>query len=248
MKHLLLLFVLSSLWGTGTLDAQCVAIDKDKLSQPMAGRVLFLWGQKSKFWPQNTTLRVRFLDGPKSDRDRAWSRFEKVDELVNLAFVRVPAGASDIRVSFARQGHWSYLGRDCSDIPQNEPTMNISLSRWDGVSEWDRVALHEILHAIGFGHEQAHPSAEIPWNRPVVYADYARSQGWTRLQVDRQVLNRYTGTEFLGSAYDKNSIMQYPIEARHVLDPRWAVGMNRRFSLQDIATLTRIYPPLKPRA
>lgn len=239
----LILFACLSLWGTGTLDAQsCVAIDAEKLKQPMAGRVLFLWGQKEKFWPQNTTLRVRFLDGSRGDRDRAWRRFQKVDELVNIALIRVPAGASDIRVSFAYQGHWSMLGTDCATIPQNEPTMNLSLSQWDNSQEWDRVAIHEMLHAIGVDHEQAHPSASIPWNRPIVYADYFRSQGWSRAQVERQVLDRYNGGEFIGSEYDPTSIMQYPIEKRHVTDARFAVGWNRRLSLQDIATLKRLYP------
>lgn len=251
MKKLALLLCISLWpWGAGETQAQeptkplantCVAIDSKKLHNPIT-QVLFLWGQQSKFWPQNSTLRVKFLDGPKNDRDRAWLRFQKVDALVNLSFVRVTTGQSEIRVSFLREGHWSYLGRDCAGISQADPTMNLSLSQWDKSSEWDRVAIHEMLHAIGIDHEQAHPSANIPWNRPVVYADYKRTQGWSPAMVDRQVLDRYKGKEFIGSAYDRTSIMQYSIDRRHVTDPSFAVGWNRRLSLQDISTLKRIYP------
>ncbi len=241
VKYIVLsLLLIGSAFGQSQ-SKSCVAIDARKLHNPIVD-ALFLWGQPSKFWPHNTTLRVRFLDGTRSQRDRAWLRFQKVDALVNLSFVRVPAGASDIRVSFAREGHWSYLGKDCATISQREPTMNLSLSQWDDSGEWDRVTIHECLHSIGIDHEQAHPSSNIPWNRPVVYADYARTQGWSRAQVDRQVLNRYSGRDFVGSEYDRTSLMQYPVEKSHVLDPRFAVGWNRRLSIMDIATLKRIYP------
>lgn len=221
----------------------CVAIDADKLQAPIFG-VRRLWGERSKFWPQGAALRVKFLDGSRSQQERAWTRFRKIDGLVNLSFQRVTAGESEIRVSFRGEGHWSYVGRDCLRVSERAATMNLQLGGWDGAGEWDRVALHEILHAIGFEHEQAHPSADIPWNRPVVYADYARSQGWSRSQVDRQVLNRYTGREFMGSAYDRDSIMQYRIDKRHVTDARWAVVGNWRLSVQDVATLKRTYPAI----
>jgi hypothetical protein len=252
MKHLLLLllFVASFLWGTGTIYGQsCTAIDADKLTQPMIGRQLFLWGQRGKFWPQHSTLRVRFMDGTPGQQARAWQRFEQIDRLINLTFIRVLAPSeSELRVAFRDRnpGHWSYLGKDCLTIRPDRATMNLQLTTFDSASEWDRVALHEILHAIGFDHEQAHPSAQIPWNREAVYREYGRTQGWSRAQVDRQVLNRYSGTEFMGSAYDKDSIMQYPIPRNLVRDARYAVGWNGRLSRCDVATLERIYPTGTP--
>jgi hypothetical protein len=248
MKRLLLvlLFAWPALWSSDTLRAQsCAAIDADKLAQPMAGRVLFLWGQRSKFWPQGATLRVRFMDGSKAQQDRAWARFQAIDKLVNLTFIRVSAPSeSEVRCAFRDRipGHWSYLGKDCLTIRQNRATMNLQLTTWDDASEWDRVALHEILHCAGFDHEQAHPSAAIPWNKPIVYRDYGRTQGWTPAQIDRQVLNRYDGKDFMGSEYDPASIMQYPVAREHVTDARFAVGWNRKLSVNDLATLKRIYP------
>lgn len=243
MKHLaaILLLVLLAFTAQAQSPQSCVAIDADKLHSPLL-HVLRLWGQQSKFWPQKSTLRVKFLDGTSAQRASAWRRFQKVDALVNLTFVRVSSGESEIRVAFRNSGHWSYVGNGALSIPQHQQTMNLQLSSFDSTKEWDRVAVHEILHAIGLDHEQAHPSANIPWNKPTVYADYARTQGWSKAQVDRQVLDRYRGNEFFGSEYDKDSIMQYPIAKTHVLDPKFAVGWNSRLSVMDLATLKRIYP------
>jgi serralysin len=222
----------------------CVAIDADKLHSPIA-QVFRLFGDRSKLWPQGATLRVKFIEGNKGQQDRAWQRFQKVDALVNLTFVKVTAGQSDIRVGFGPYGHFSYLGRDATTISQRDRTFNAQLSTWDSVSEWDRVVIHEVCHAIGIDHEQAHPSAQIPWNKPAVYAYYLRTQRWSKAQTDRQVLERYTGPNFIGSAYDKDSIKQYAIDRSHVLDPRFAVGSNTKLSRRDIETLRDlIYPAI----
>ena len=33
---------------------------------------------------------------------------------------------ADIRISFTPSGSWSYLGKECLTIPQNEATMNLA--------------------------------------------------------------------------------------------------------------------------
>lgn len=220
----------------------CVAIDAELLDDPGPLDALRIWGRPSKFWENGTTLRVRFLDGSASQQQKAWTRFQQIDALCGLSFCLVPSGPSDIRVAFvAGSGHWSYLGRDALTIPQNAATMNLGLSRWDGTAEWDRVALHEILHAVGMDHEQQHPSAGIRWNEARVIADYARTQGWSEAQTRRQVLTRYRGTDFSGTTYDADSIMHYPLDPSHTLDGR-GVGWNRRMSAKDVEFLQRVYP------
>jgi serralysin len=225
----------------------CCAIDLD-LERPKH-RVtkngiepLSLWGKQPKFWSQVAFLRVRFLDGSKGQQDRAWKQFQKVDALVNLTFVRVTAGESECRVSFRYQGHWSYIGRDNLSIPKTQPTMNLQLTVWDTETEWQRVGCHEVFHFIGFGHELQHPMAKIPWNVPVVLSDYRRDQGWSEAMTRRQVLTRESPADFVGSDFDPKSIQCYPVSARHVTDPRFAVGWNTQFSPTDIATASRIYP------
>lgn len=202
------------------------------------------WGQQSKFWPQKATLRIKFLSGTAKQKAEAWKRFQHVDALVNLSFVQVTEGPAEIRPRFDKgKGHWSYLGRDCLTVPSTAQTMNLELAT--GVfgsfgDEWDRVAVHEMLHAIGLSHEHQSPrSTGLVWNKSAVYSYYGQTQGWSKSQVDFQVLNRYSGSEFRGTKYDKTSIMQYPIPQGLA---NIVVGWNTKLSATDIAFLKEVYP------
>lgn len=227
-------------------QVSCVAIDYDKLDE--AGPIenaLEIWGQRSKFWEKDQVIRVRFLDGTKRQISETKARLDRLDSLSGVTLQYVASGPSEWRVSFRqRNQHWAYLGKDALYIPQNQPTINIGLGwAWfnDTSKEWNRVVLHEGLHALGFDHEQAHPSANIDWNRDVVYREYAIEQGWSRKQVDQQVLNRYRGTEFVGTAYTPTSIMNYPIPKKHLRSGD-GVGWNTDLDPVDIAGLQAQYP------
>jgi len=244
MKALTLIFLLLSTAISVASErlSTCVAI-KPHDEAPMGSNRL--WGRNSDFWPQRSILRVKFLDGSQSQQDRAWFRFQKIDSLINLSFVRVPNGPSEIRVSFAPdEGHWSWVGRSNLRISQNEPTMNLALKSGlfgDYSREWDRVVLHEVLHAAGFQHEHQSPQATIDWNKPVVYQDYYEQQGWSRQETDFQVLNRSNPRDFNGSAFDPKSIMLYSIPKRHLLSGK-AVGWNRKLTPTDIMVIQSVYP------
>lgn len=241
MKYTLLILTLF-LASCASQPATCVAIRP--MSQAPAGTDS-LWAYNRDFWPQKSTLRVKFIEGSKSQQDNAWRRFQKVDALVNLTFVRVPSGEAEIRVGFDPQGgHWSYVGKYCAKIPQAEKTMNLALTGGvfgDRSNEWDRVAIHETLHAIGFQHEHQSPQNTIKWNVPVVLAEYRASQGWSDAEIYDQVLNRSDAKDFNGTAFDPKSIMEYPISAKETLDG-FSVGWNRKLTETDIATIRRIYP------
>lgn len=221
----------------------CTAIYAPEIQLPKG--VKGAWGQQAKMWPQNSTLRVRFVTGTARQKAEAWKRFQAVDALVNLSFVEVTTGASDIRVRFDRlKGHWSYVGTDCRKQPASAPTMNLELSAavigGDFADEWDRVAIHEICHAIGLEHEHQSPLAtQLVWNKPAVYAYYAQMQGWTQQQTDFQVINRSRATNILTTGWDPRSIMEYPIPQGLA---NITVGWNLQLTASDKALLQRIYP------
>lgn len=226
----------------------CVAIQaydpaaRDVLAA-MGIPALRAWGRPANFWPQRSVLRVKFMNGTSKQQAEARKRFEAVDALVNLTFKFVMSGESEIRVAFDKgKGHWSYLGKGCLQIPQSKPTMNLDLRAGtfgDFPEEWNRVAIHETLHAIGLEHEHQHPQGGIVWNKEAVYAYYQKTQGWSRSQIDYQVLNRYTGSQFKGTKHDPASIMQYPVPAGLA---NITVGWNDKLTAKDIEFLKTIYP------
>lgn len=212
------------------------------LLQP-AGMVATAWGEMAKRWPQGASLRVKFLNGDRQQQAQAFARFKHVDELCGLAVKQVTGGRSDIRVAFnSRSGHWSYVGTDNLRISQQQQTMNIDLRGRDNRNEWDRVAIHEFLHALGFNHEHQHPRGAIPWDHEKVYAFYWETQGWTRREVDQQVLRRATSSRIFGTSEpDRKSIMMYPLPAELLTDPSYQVGWNTKMSDSDIDVLRRVY-------
>lgn len=201
------------------------------------------WGLMAKRWPARSRLRVRFMNGDSRQRAAAFKRMQHIDSLCAIAFSEVRSGPSEIRVLFNPDaGHWSYLGSDCRLIPQQSQTMNIGLLARDSDKEWDRVVLHETLHALAFNHEHQHPRGTIAWNTEAVYDFYSETQGWSRAEIDAQVLRRSTAKNIFGSPPDKTSIMMYPIPKELLLDPKQAVGWNAKMSPLDIDTLRRVYP------
>lgn len=240
----LLVIILSALSFNLIADDNCKSCVAIKAMQKTNTGALKAWGQNSKFWPQKSVLRVKFLTGKAGQKTEAWKRFQAIDNLVNLRFTQVTTGPSDIRVRFdAGQGHWSYLGVDCKTISSNQATMNLELKSGflgDGKAEWDRVAQHEVLHAIGLEHEHQSPKAiNLIWNKQAVYNYYASTQGWTREQIDFQVLNRSKASRYTATDFDATSIMEYPIPSGL---SNITVGWNDKLSNNDIRFLQIIYP------
>jgi hypothetical protein len=78
---------------------------------------------------------------------------------------------AEIRITFADDGSWSYVGTDCLDIGAAEATMNFG---WDVTPPYGKVTVrHEIGHALGFSHEHQNPFAGIEWNEGAVIVEMA---------------------------------------------------------------------------
>lgn len=230
--------------GSGALQAAAGRLKAIGAVDPHPEALVMLTAKK---WRTGRTLKWHFLDGPEWARARVFELASRWLDSANLVFERTESRSdSDVRVTFSGNGSWSYLGTDNLLIPKDEPTMCLGwlLDDPDDFEEWRRVVVHEAGHLLDFGHEHQHPGRTFQWNEPAVYDYYTRSQGWSREEVYRQVLRTYAATVTTFSAYNKWSIMEYPIPASLVMDPADAVGWNTSRSAMDkrYAALWYEYP------
>ena len=220
------------------LDAARAAIaenDRNHPSWPGAPSAVHAAMPVGKNWQAGRTLRVAFRCGSRAARAVVMAAAAEWSRWANVKFVQSD-GAAEVRCSFDQGGSWSFIGTDVLAIPPGEPTMNIG---WQPDLP---TCLHELGHTLGLIHEHENPLANIPWNRDAVIAYYAGPPNfWPPAQTIEQVLTCDT-EPLTNGGYDRLSIMEYPIPAAQVTDPRAAVGWNKSLSDGDKAFVARIYP------
>ena len=192
-------------------------------------------------WKPGTTIRVRFLDGEDSVKQKVEDVAHGWEEHANVKLEFGDEPDAEVRISFALEGSWSYLGTVALQIPAPEPTMNYGWLTPDSEdSEYSRVVLHEFGHALGCIHEHQSPDVSIPWDKEAVYAYYAR-QGWSRTQVDSNLFRAYSPEGIQFSRFDPQSIMLYAVDDALTVGD-WSVGWNTTLSDQDRAFIRSQYP------
>lgn len=205
----------------------------------------------SSLWTPHQTITVAFLrdrGGTAYRRDSAdieqrlqriaaeWTRHANLV----LAFVEGPA---TIRIAFEDGGSWSYIGRQCLEIPTDRATMNFGwLSRDLAEREFRRVVLHEFGHALGLVHEHQHPAGGIQWKRSAVTAFYQGPPNhWSEQDIEHNLYATYAAELTQHTKLDRRSIMMYPIPAEFTEDG-YSVGWNDELSELDSAFISRLYP------
>ncbi len=196
-----------------------------------------------KLWKPGRTLRVRFLDGDPVVQMRLQPFAHIWSQYANIKFEFGNDPAAEIRISFLQPGSWSYIGTDALTIPKNQPTMNYGwLTQATENDEYSRVVTHEFGHSIGCIHEHQNPAADIPWDKPKVYAYYqGPPNNWNKDQVDTNLFERYSADITQFSAFDRDSIMLYPIPNDLTIGD-FEVGWNKVLSATDEQFIATLYP------
>ena len=193
-------------------------------------------GVKGSYWNPGDTIRIKFLDGIKEQRDFVKATCVEWLKYANVKFEFIESGDSEIRIRFnANDGAWSYIGTECKSIPQTEQTMNLG---WLDVG----VVLHEFGHALGLAHEHQNPTKPIRWNEAAVIKALSGSPNFWDLETIRaNVLDRIPVSEVDATALDRLSIMEYPIPATWTLDG-FSAGDNQNLSDMDKSFIAGLYP------
>jgi len=182
---------------------------------------------KGKQWINGSTLKIRFMNGSREQRDLVQRFAPEWTQHANLVFEFTDDPRADIRVTFdANDGAWSYVGTDNKSIPLHAATLNLG---WQ-----DRgVILHEFGHMIGLAHEHQNPGGGIRWNEPAVIADLSGPPNyWDEATIRHNVLNKYAMDQVHGTDFDPESIMLYSFPAQWTMN-RVATEENSELSRLD---------------
>jgi hypothetical protein len=201
-------------------------------------------GDRAQLWEPGSTLAVRFLDGSPTVRARVEAAATEWLAYANLKFAFGEDPNAPIRVSFQREGSWSYQGRACLAVARDEPTINFGwLNDATDSKEVRRVVLHEFGHVLGLQHEQGNPTSTIEWDRAAVYELYGRApNSWSRETVDRSIFAIWPPAYFpVHKVFDRQSIMMFPQPAEHLLKGR-PIGWNHKLSSIDKQFAAALYP------
>lgn len=175
---------------------------------------------------------------------------KRIKPMVNLHFDFIDpddvekSKNANIRISFfiysGDQSSWSLLGKEClnNDFKNRPITMNIGWIDYTFVS----TVLHEFGHSLGLIHEHSSPfKNQIQWNREKVYEYYEKTQGWSKKDVDSQVLNVYDENVLNGSEFDPESIMLYFYPKELTINNK-GTSQNLRLSITDLLWIYKTYP------
>lgn len=201
-----------------------------------------------KKWANGKTLRVHFLGGNPKVQEKVKQYAKKWEDYANVKLDFVNDPNAEIRVSFVLDGtSWSAVGTDALNknfFPNGAATMNYGwLTPSSDEEEFSRVILHEFGHCLGCIHEHQNPASKIPWNKEAVYR-YYEQRGWNKARVDQNLFRKYDENQTQFTAFDKESIMLYPIP-KELTDGTMEVGWNRRLSKTDMEFMGQMYPKKK---
>lgn len=188
-------------------------------------------------------INIFYMDGSFELQRRVGKVAREWAEIIGIPFI--PVGdkyKSDVRVTFATGGSWSYVGTQALNIPPKEPTMQLGwLTDNSEDEELQQVVLHEFGHMVGLMHEHQNPNGGIKWDVERVYSYYmGYPHYWSKAQVDVNVFDKYSADMVKATEFDPKSIMLYPIPEEFTLDD-YSVDWNLCISDIDRAFVRERY-------
>ncbi len=206
-----------------------------------------LAAETNKMWDPGQTIKVFIATNNTSELIRSKVRFyaSQWTRYANVKFEFTDDfKAAQVKVGFDEAGKsWSWIGKDVLFNPLNFFTVNFGwFTNQTPETDFRSTIEHEFGHVLGFVHEHQSPAASIPWDKEKVYKFLADPPTkWSRPEVDFNVFAKYSTSSTNFSAYDRNSIMHYPIPAELTTDGS-SVPMNTDFSAIDKQYAGLFYP------
>ncbi|WP_277760775.1 M12 family metallopeptidase [Pseudomonas sp. A34-9] len=195
-------------------------------------------------WENASTVTFSFKEDVPADlRLRIEYCIRQWEPYISLALELVEDGQGQIRIAVEGEASHSQLGTNALLLAQEEPTMVLGIKTDSPLFE--KIVLHEFGHALGFHHAHLHPDANIPWDKPTIYAVMAK-EGWDKEDVDENYFNRLPAHAVYG-AYDKHSVMHYGVPGAWTFN-RLNIEETRTLSEGDKNFARTIYPALDYRA
>ncbi|MHC3826541.1 MULTISPECIES: zinc metalloprotease [Pseudomonas] len=203
-----------------------------------------MWAKNNpaKFWTPGSTLRIAFLNGTQEFKDATIAAASNWLPHINLKFDFVEGEVGDIRILSQEGTFSSRIGTDALLHP-DEPTMTLwphpGLPRYFAAN-----VMHEFGHMLGAEHEQTNPTADIPWDKPAIYAQFGitadpeeddSQASVTRKRLHDWYFDRGNPDESIYSEYDPKSIMHYRISQS------WTIGDFQLFINLDLSEKDKIF-------
>ncbi|MDB6144503.1 MAG: hypothetical protein JWP80_3547 [Pseudomonas sp.] len=201
----------------------------------------------SQLWTNGRTLKIGFTDGNLAEdhKQAIIAAINQWQPYVNLTFEFIDGregqagyGQGDIRITTEYDANYTLIGTDAKVNDPWTPTMVLGVKPSD--PRFQSIVMHEFGHALGAEHEHQHPESDIPWDVPKVYERYAAA-GVSADVVDEAVLRKLEKNDTTYTAYDRHSIMHYPVP-NEITVGDWEVGLNTEISEKDKAFMRKAYP------
>ena len=201
-------------------------------------------------WPAATGVRlsVSFLDTPSTAlRSRILKHMNAWGEQANVLFSETE-GIGQVRIARLDSpedmaGYWSYVGTEILEAKLDEPTLNLEgFTMRESDAEFRRVVRHEAGHTLGFDHEHMRSDIVNEIDRKKAFAFYDKDQGWSREEVEEQVLTPLAKKSIMGTTEaDPLSIMCYHLPGKIMKNGKPVKG-GIDINPSDFAFAKLIYP------